>query len=365
MAKNALKESVIRENITLDEWYEIWLDAYKRNHVREGTILSYSNLYTRLISPSLGGFKFNEITKIQCSLLLTELKEKGYGWETLNSIRILISDMYHRGMEDDYAMKNPMRGVKVPCKKPDRCVKALTKEEQSLFFECSAGTFYHNLFVVAVNTGLRPGELFALTRDDIDLNKKVISVNHTLVYQKYPGEEHKTFHLEDPKTVESKREVPINTICEEALKKQFIQKEVIEQRNVKQHEFSDRLFTTSFNTPLNSVILSDAIKRIVNEINLMLLPIDQLEPFGGHTFRHTFATRALEAGVEPKTIQKYLGHATIQMTMDLYVHVTDSTIHNEIEKVSASFLAINESKKQADNKPLLYLVQNWYSTKYE
>ena len=55
--------------------------------------------------------------------------------------------------------------------------------------------------------------------------------------------------------------------------------------------------------------------------------------------------RALEAGVEPKTIQKYLGHATIQMTMDLYVHVTDSTIHNEIEKVSASFLAINESKK--------------------
>lgn len=69
----------------------------------------------------------------------------------------------------------------------------------------------------------------------------------------------------------------------------------------------------------------------------MLLPIDQIEPFGGHTFRHTFATRALESGVAPKTLQKYLGHASIQTTMDLYVHVLDDIKRTEIEMVGDTF----------------------------
>lgn len=336
-AKNTLKLTVINDSMTLDQWYDIWFSTYKVGGVRENTLRRYNDLYTRNISPELGKCKFDSITKIQCVALLKRLKEEGYGWETQSSVKRLLSDMYNRGIEDSFASRNPMKGVKLPSPKPENDVKALSREDQALFFECSAGTFYNNLFVVAVNTGMRPGEIFGLAPEDVNFEKKKICVNHTLVYQKYLGDTKKEFHLEDPKTKGSKRELPMNCECEIALKRQFVQKAIIAKRNVKQHEFSDRLFVTSFNTPLNSVILSDAIKKIVNEINLMLLPIDQVEPFGGHTFRHTFATRALESGVAPKTLQKYLGHASIQTTMDLYVHVLDDIKRAEIEMVGDTF----------------------------
>ena len=59
-----------------------------------------------------------------------------------------------------------------------------------------------------------------------------------------------------------------------------------------------------------------------------------MEKFSGHTFRHTFATRCIESGIQPKTLQKYLGHATLQMTMDLYVHVTEDFKREEIKKLN-------------------------------
>lgn len=72
---------------------------------------------------------------------------------------------------------------------------------------------------------------------------------------------------------------------------------------------------------------------IICEINLQRDVTDLFPDFSAHTFRHTFATRCIEAGVMPKTLQKCLGHAALQMTMDLYVHITEDFKHQEIEKL--------------------------------
>ena len=198
-------------------------------------------------------------------------------------------------------------------------------EDQADFFECSAGTFYNNLFVVAINTGLRPGELFALTEDDIDFEKNEIKVNKTLLYQKLDGDTQKEFHIDPPKTKSSYRTVPINSFCKEALQEQIILHKIICDNSPYKGklDFPDLLFTTKFGTPLNSQLYLQAIGRIVDEINLTKDPLDAMEKFSGHTFRHTFATRCFEAGIPPKTVQSYLGHASLQMTMDLYTSVLD------------------------------------------
>ncbi len=81
------------------------------------------------------------------------------------------------------------------------------------------------------------------------------------------------------------------------------------------------------------MVLNDAIKRIVAEMNLQRDRTDQFPAFSAHCFRHCFASRCLEAGIQPKTIQKYLGHASLQMTMDLYVHVTEQFKQRELEKL--------------------------------
>ena len=179
--------------------------------------------------------------------------------------------------------------------------------------------------MVAINTGLRPGELFALTEDDIDFEKNEIKVNKTLLYQKLDGDTQKEFHIDPPKTKSSYRTVPINSFCKEALQKQIILHKIICDNSPYRGklDFPDLLFTTKYGTPLNSQLYLQAIGRIVDEINLTKDPLDVMEKFSGHTFRHTFATRCFEAGIPPKTVQAYLGHASLQMTMDLYTSVLE------------------------------------------
>lgn len=322
--------NIIDEKCTLDQWFYKWMRIYKDNVIRPNTKRHYSHIYYAHISPSIGLLPISQITKLQITALINKLIKSGYKWETQNKVRILLVDMFDRALEDNFVMRNPARGVRIS-NKPKVERRVLTLEEQSIFFECCAGTFYNNLYVVAVNTGLRPGELFALTWDNINLENKTITVTNTLVYQKYLDDKCKTFHLEDPKTKTSKREVPINSLCEAALKKQYVQKQVIRRRNVKQTEFPDLLFTTKFNTPLNSELYSESIDRILSEINLIRDNLEKIDSFSGHTFRHTFATRCIECGIRPKTLQSYLGHATLQMTMDLYVHTTSETKESEMK----------------------------------
>ena len=133
------------------------------------------------------------------------------------------------------------------------------------------GSFYDNAFHVHVNTGLRPGELFALLPSDVHLDEGYIDINK---------------------------------------------------------------ITSSLNTPIEVQMYNDAITSVVKSVNYRRGMLDVMDYFTGHTFRHTFATRCFEAGIQPKVVQKYLGHATLQMTMDLYTHVTDELAQEDIEKIS-------------------------------
>lgn len=339
---------VVDKKIVLDEWFKLWLFKYKKNTIRENTKRHYLSIYTLHISPYLGGFRICEITKLQCKELIDKVKEQGLGWETQNKVRVILFDMFERALDDNYLSKNPVKGLRLPINRPnDR--KVLTVDEQALFFECASGTFYNNLFIVAINTGLRPGELFALTWDDIDLKKREIRVTKTLVYQKYLDDTCKQYHLEEPKTKKSIRIVPINKACESALKKQYVQKNIVQMRNIKSTQFKDCLFTTKFNTPLNSQTYSDAIKKIIMEINLMLDDMEPIEMFSGHTFRHTFATRCIESNIAPKTLQAYLGHTNLQMTMDLYVHNTEEHKQSEMTKLDHTLESITITDKDIDD----------------
>lgn len=201
---------------------------------------------------------------------------------------------------------------------------------------------------------MRIGELAALRWSDIDWDNRVIRVTRTLVYQKYEGDSQKEFHFENPKTRTSLRNIPINRQCEVALKKQFMQKSVVTSKQPitkkVDERYSDLLFTTKFNTPLNSQIVSDAIKKIVDEVNLTRDITEEMELFSAHCFRHTFATRCFEAGIQPKTVQAYLGHASLQMTMDLYTSVMPKQMNTEMDKVSKELDRISELSDELAEK---------------
>ena len=336
--------SVIDNSITLSEWFKSWMEIHKYMVIRNNTKMYYIQIFTKHIEPTLGNKKLKNITQLDVKSLLKELDQNGYQYETQNKVRIMLLDMFDKAMVDNYVLKNPCKGIKL-VRDEKKDIRVFTREEQAEFFDCCKGTFYDNLFIVAISTGLRQGELCALTWDDIDFENKEISVTKTLLYQKLEGDTQKEFHINPPKTKTSKRTVPISKQCEIALKKQYIQRNnIMSKKSAKPLEgFENLLFTTKFGTPICDQIMIDAIKRIVDEINLCKDELEQFETFTPHCFRHSFATRCFEAGIPPKTVQTYLGHASLQMTMDLYTAVLPNQKQDEMKKFEYVLDSVFES----------------------
>jgi integrase len=320
----------IKDEVRLDEWFDRWMEIYKERTVRANTQREYTHIYNQDISPYIGRRCINTFVKSDIQRIIDLASDRGLGYERQHKIKVILTDMFQRAIEDSLMVNNPAKGVIIRAKKVVNA-RALTLDEQKEFFAAAEGTFYCNFFYVAVNTGMRPGELYALQLDDVHFDEGYIDVNKTLVYQKYLSDDRKTYHVEPPKTQQSVRKVPINSKCREYLERQFELKRIV--ANYKPKEQNDYLFVTKYNTRMNGQILRQAIETIVNKINYDKED-DLFARFKGHTFRHTFATRCFEAGIEPKVIQNYLGHASLKMTMDLYTHVTDDKAKGDIEKIA-------------------------------
>ena len=335
--------SVVDNSITLSQWFKSWMEIHKYKVIRNNTKMYYTQVFTKHIEPTLGEKKLKDISQLNIKSLLKELDQKGYQYETQNKVRIMLLDMFDKAMIDNYVLKNPCKGIKL-VRDEKKDIRVLTREEQAEFFDCCKGTFYDNLFTVAISTGLRQGELCALTWDDIDFEKKEISVTKTLLYQKLEGDTKKEFHINPPKTKTSKRIVPISKQCEIALKKQYIQmNNIMSKKSSKPLKgFENLLFTTKFGTPICDQTMIDAIKRIIDEINLCKDELEQFETFTPHCFRHSFATRCFESGISPKTVQTYLGHSSLQMTETLYISVLPNQKQDEMKKFESALDNISE-----------------------
>jgi Site-specific recombinase XerD len=320
---------------TLDEWYEKWMETYKYQ-IRDNSKRHYAQVYDKHIKPVLGQKRLVQITNLDVAGLINKLDKEGYWYETKNKVRIILFDMFNRAMIDDFALKNPARSIKIE-RDEAKERRVLSQSEQTDFFDACKGTFYEELYTVAVLTGLRPGELCALRWQDINIKKRTITVSRTLLYQKLSGDTKKEFHIEPPKTASSARTVKFNERCEMALKSQFGKKSVVSMKASAKPlpGYEDLLFVTKFNTPINSQIFIDSITRIIGLINESRSDIEKFEPFSAHCFRHTYATRCFEAGVDSKVVQQQLGHATLKMTMDLYTHLFEDKKTTELDKFDA------------------------------
>lgn len=364
--KKAKSKISATEDLTLDEWFDVWLHTWKHGLIRPSTQVLYENCYNNHVSPALGKRRLSTLTQSIIRDMLNRMMDNGDGDATITYSKRILHDMLSKAEDDGRIEKNPCRGIRLKHNPmPER--RILTREEQKEFFTVSSGTYYDNLFVVAVHTGLRTGELCALTWEDVDLDIGVIHVTKTLSYQKYPGDTGKEFHIGPPKTDAGVRDVPITASCAASLRKQYIQRAVVASKRSSKPKkgYENLLFVSRLGTPLNDSVLNDAISRLVLEINSMRADEDQFAPMSMHAFRHTFATRCLEAGIQPKVIQQYLGHASLQMTMDLYVHVTKEQSVREIrllekldnemdedkeEKAEKAYSAYRKKEKEEENK---------------
>ena len=178
---------------------------------------------------------------------------------------------------------------------------------------------------------MRVGELTGLQWKDVDFQSKIVHVKHSMTY--FSNAEGKyVFELHPAKTHTGLRDIPLTKKAVIALKQQYFNKQTI-INNGKQplDGFEDLVFVTKNNKPTTQFLISECIEGTLKRIHKND-PELVFEKFTPHCFRHTFATRCLEAEVPLKTVSALLGHSQLQLTTDLYMHVTKESLSKGIEQ---------------------------------
>lgn len=323
--------NVVSTNMTLDEWYEKWMDTCKKN-CRNNSKETYAKHYKR-VKEALGWRKLKKLNLVVMQDAINNLKTDN---ERKNSKKILV-DMLEKAVATDLIPKNVAKQITTECTKEEKKPRrVLTREETKIFLEEAMSTFYYNLFIVGLETGMRIGELSGLQWEDIDFNEKVVHVRHSMTYFSKNGKY--SFELHPTKTNKGLRDIPLSKKAIIALKQQyFVKQSVLNKGKEPLEGYENLVFVTRNNRPTTQFLVSESIDGILKRIHKKY-PDMSFEKISPHTLRHTFATRCLEAKIPLKTVSAYLGHSQLQLTTDLYMHVTQDSLFEGMEQYEKAMM---------------------------
>ncbi|RHV01240.1 site-specific integrase [Firmicutes bacterium OM07-11] len=334
------------ENITMNQWFKKWIDIYKKDKLKPVTLYNYQSYWKWYVADTIGGMQVNRLKRIHMITFYNDLLngEKKLAIGTVKYINNIIYCMLEQAVYNDIIHRNPVYNVLREIETPQTKEKeALTVEEQSRFFEYIDGhrffDRYKPMFTIAFGTGLRVEELTALTWDDIDFENETINIDKTLHKTKFLTENNNRYLINTPKTKNAIRKVPMLPEVKKAFKlqKQYLDSLSI-RCNIEINGYSDFVFCTQNGHPYYADLVNIEIRRIIKVQKTeedILAKEENREPvylkdFTPHIMRHSFASRCYEAGMDPKILQKIMGHAKINTTMDIYTHISESRTKKEM-----------------------------------
>ena len=320
------------DKITLSEWYCTWLFDYRIKDLKPKSFEKYEGIYRNYIKDSeLGKIKLKDLrtTHLQkyYNKLDTQYNKPASTIKNLNTrLKPCLGDAEKQG----YIQKNYCKMVTLPKDNNTTNIHILSSQEQQKFIESIKGHNLETLFLVALGTGLRLGELLGLKWSDIDFNTGVLTVNRSLSRVKNQATGKYEVIEQIPKTKNSNRVVPIPTNILNKLKEH--KKSQNKQRLLVGECYinNNYVFTDNIGNPIDD-------KRPGRNLKVTLKKLD-IEPIKFHALRHTYATRLFENNVPPKTVQALMGHSDISITMDIYTHVMDDIKLEAVEKLNDIFI---------------------------
>ena len=328
--------SNISADMTVDEWFDIWLESVSEA-LEDNTIKNYVDRYTINVKPIIGKIKLDNVKPIHCQKIINQMEKDEYAPSTIGQTYTTMGTLFKAAIANGYISKHPLDTVRL--KKSvnhKKDIIFLTVEEQEAFLNEAKNHRKYEQYVFLLETGLRIGEMIALSFDCVDLEKRTITIEKSMEYKYSRGK----WKAGPPKTMESYRTLPLTDTAYSILEKIYNSKdtrkmsEELDQTLYYKDKRTDE--TKSFNMKelvfLNWRTGMPTKTSSYDTYLNKLTDLAKIKHISAHSLRHTYATRAIERGVQPKVLQKLLGHKSITTTMDTYVHVSDDSMLNAIQQ---------------------------------
>lgn len=284
-----------------------WLETYQKEHIKARTYSRYQGLISMHILPALGATNISELGRREIQEFLTQQKKDGnirngekLSATSANMMLSVLNLAFEYACDMEYIEENPclrVRRTKAETKK----IEAFTVEEQRAIESEIARSDDRRLHgvLLCLYTGLRIGELLGLTWDDVDFTKGVIKVTKTVYREK---NENGVWQLcvDTPKTKASDRVIPLPeyiTVLLSADQESAVTPYIVENKK------GERMSIRSYQYLFEKLTERAGVRKL-----------------NFHALRHTFATRAIECGMDIKTVADIMGHKNASITLNRYAH---------------------------------------------
>ena len=280
-----------------------------RGTVRESTFSRDKYLVTNHVKPSLGQVKLKNLNALHLQSLYRERLDSGLSASTVQKIHHVLHKGLRQAVRWTLIPRNPADDAKAPAPTPKE-MHPLSAHEARKLLKAARGERMEALYVLAVHTGMRRGELLGLKWADVDLENSRVSIRRTLTR----ADDGKRYTLGDPKNKKSRRTVRLTPQAVEALRRHLTNQMEDIERLGDLYDDQGLVFTTDVGTLINpSNLRQRSFTPLLEHAGLPRITF--------HDLRHTCASLLFQRNVHPKFVQELLGHASVAITLDTYSHM--------------------------------------------
>lgn len=307
-------------NLCFSDYLDYWVKNYVDINCKFNTRRIYLHVINRHIAPNIGAYKIKNLNTPVIQNFINSLRDK-LSLSSLKLVSVVVKSSLDYAVYPANLIKiSPYRHIKLPrVDKTVETVKTITQEQFDKIIEFTpVGTPAYIPMQLGYHTGMRAGEVLALTWDDVDLIEKTIDINKTLIYS---NESTIRNVIGTPKTKSSYRVIPIGDKLANILKKH--------KNKQKQFKLKYGKFYNDVENVIPNIVCTyeDGKQVSIRNLNYIITSVKKhLDfEFTFHVLRHTHATMLIQNDVNPKEVQNRLGHANINITLDTYTHSDDTS----------------------------------------
>ena len=302
-----------------------------KGNVKRSTRESRQFVAGVLQADALGARDIGSVKPSDAQEWAVRMKEKGYSYRLINNIKRSLKASFAIAVSDGWVRKNPFDfTLNAVISNDTQARQALTEEQEQAFLQFlqSSPVYrrYYDEILILLKTGLRISEFCGLTVDDIDFADGMINIDHQLLWETNKG-----LYIDTPKSRSSIRKVPMSEEARKAFERVIAWRS--EPAPYTADGYSGFLFVSESGKPYLADHYQTVLRRAVQKYNKT--HAEQLPKISPHVLRLTFCTRLASKNMNPKSLQYIMGHADINITLNLYSHVSLDAVKAEVVKLIA------------------------------